>query len=139
MKDRQSEPSESASDPGMTSATKRLVGPMLAGLAIDAVDFMTFGPIGIYTGMIVGGAAGYWLAPKLGFPPKGRWLSALMTGIYCTMPITGFIPAAAIAAGLSQTLFREDDTAASHADPNLRPDESIEAEYTSEWKDSDKP
>jgi hypothetical protein len=112
---------------------------MLAGLAIDAVDLMTFGPVGIYTGMFVGGAVGYWLAPTLGFPPKGRWLSALMTGIYCTMPITGFIPAAAIAAGLSRALFQEDDAAASQAEPDLRPDESIEAKYTSEWKDSDRP
>jgi len=143
MKNRQTEPEnaqpEGASGQGVTPAIKRLVGPMLAGLAIDAVDFITFGPIGIYTGMFVGGAVGYWLAPKLGFPPKGRWLSALMTGIYCTMPITGFIPAATIAAGLSRALFQEDDVAEPQADPALRPDGSIEAKYTSEWNDSDRP
>ena len=115
---------------------KRLFGPMLAGLLIDAVDLITFGSIGIYTGMFVGGALGYWLAPALGFPPKGRWLSALMTGIYCTMPITGFIPAATIAAGLSRSLFKGDDAAASRVDPPLPSEESIEAEYTSVWKDS---
>ena len=124
---------------GVKPGFKRLVGPMLAGLAIDAVDLMTFGPIGIYAGMIVGGAVGYWLAPGLGFPPKGRWLSALMTGVYCTMPITGFIPAAAIAAGLSRTLFQKDDAATSDADPELSTDDSIEAEYTSKWNDSDRP
>ena len=143
MKNHQTEPEHTQplnADPrGVTPATRRILGPMLAGLAIDAVDLVTFGPIGIYTGMFVGGAVGYWLAPGLGFPPKGRWLSALMTGIYCTMPITGFIPAAAIAAGLSRALFQKDDAAASQADPALRPDGSIEAEYTSQWNDSDQP
>ena len=135
------------SEQNETSATKRIFGPMLAGLLIDAVDLITFGSIGIYAGMFVGGAVGYWLAPALGFPPKGRWLSALMTGIYCTMPITGFIPAATIAAGLSRALFREDDAAAAKqatgsagkADSPLSPDDSIEAEFTSEWEDSDQP
>ena len=127
------------SDEGATPAMKRLVGPMLAGLAIDALDLVTFGPIGVYTGMLVGGVVGYWLAPQLGFPPKGRWLSALMTGIYCTMPLTGFLPAATIAAGLSRALFQDEDAVASDEDPATHSDDSIEAEYTSEWNDSDRP
>jgi hypothetical protein len=141
MKKYQAEPEQNqpVNDPGrsVTPGVKRVFGPMLAGLAIDAVDLMTFGPIGIYTGMFVGGAVGYWLAPALGFPPKGRWLSALMTGIYCTMPITGFIPAATIAAGLSRALFQQGDAAASQADPAQHPDDSIDAEYTSKWNDPD--
>jgi hypothetical protein len=142
MKNRQTEAGRaeptSPSGMGVSPAIKRLVGPMLAGLAIDAVDLMTFGPIGLYAGMLIGGAVGYWLAPELGFPPRGRWLSALMTGIYCTMPITGFIPAATIAAGISRALFREDDAAAAQGDATLRSEGSIEAEYTSEWDDSDR-
>ena len=143
MNKRQNKPGQTqpvnADRRGVAPATQRLVGPMLAGLAIDAVDLMTFGPIGIYAGMFVGGAVGYWLAPAIGFPPKGRWLSALMTGIYCTMPITGFIPAAAIAAGLSRTLFQEDEPAASPSEPAEDPEGAVEAEFTSEWKDSDQP
>jgi hypothetical protein len=106
---------------------------MVAGLAIDGLDLMTYGPIGLYAGLIVGGTAGYLLAPMLGFSERGRWLSALMTGIYCTVPLTGFIPAAAVAAGLSQVLLRGQERGAeeipSEQDPALRPEGSIEADY----------
>jgi hypothetical protein len=106
----------------------QLFGPMLAGLAIDALDLITFGAIGVYTGMILGGVVGYWLAPMLGFPPRGRWLCAIMTGVYCTLPLTGFIPAAAIAAAVSRTIIRNQPADPS-LDPALRPDGSIDVEY----------
>ena len=113
---------------GVAPAVRRLFGPMLAGLVIDALDLITFGAIGVYTGMILGGAVGYWLAPTLGFPPRGRWLCAIMTGVYCTLPLTGFIPAAAIAAGVSRTIIR-DQPAAPSLDSALRPEGSIDVEY----------
>ena len=115
-------------DPGL----KQTLGPMIAGLAIDGLDLMTFGPVGLYAGLLLGGAVGYWLAPALGFPPRSRWLAALMTGIYCTIPVTGFIPAAAIAAGLSRALFRDKGTPpATNADPALRSDGAIDVEFES--------
>ena len=114
------------------SGLMRAIGPMIAGLAIDGLDLMTFGPIGLYAGLILGGVVGYWLAPMLGFPPKGRWLAALMTGIYCTIPLTGFIPAAAIAAGLTRALSRGDTTPVAQSDdPALRPEGSIDVEFES--------
>ena len=128
-----------ASGDSVKPAIKRLFGPMVAGLVIDAIDLATFGAIGAYSGMLIGGAVGYWLAPELGFPPKGRWLSALMTGVYCTLPLTGFIPAATIAAGLSQVILQEGDDEASKPEPAQRSDDSIEAEYTSDWSDLDRP
>ncbi len=110
----------------------RTFGPMIAGLAIDGLDLMTFGPFGLYAGLILGGAVGYWLAPMLGFPRKSRWLAALMTGIYCTIPLTGFIPAAAIAAGLSRALSRDAATPIQpNTDPNLRPEGAIDVEFES--------
>ncbi len=119
-----------AAPPGL----KQTIGPMIAGLAIDGLDLMTFGPIGLYTGLILGGAVGYWLAPRLGFPPRARWLAALMTGIYCTIPLTGFIPAAAIAAGLSRALSRgrgRDTPVETSADPALRREGAIDVEFES--------
>ena len=113
----------------MTLAVKRLLGPMLAGLAIDALDLVTFGPIGIYAGMILGVTVGWWLAPELGFPPRARWLSALATGVYCTLPLTGFIPAAAIAAGLTRAILPDEEPASPSLDPALRPEGAIAAEY----------
>jgi len=118
------------SPPAVEPGLKQTLGPMLAGLAIDALDLVTFGPIGLYTGLVLGGAVGWWLAPALGFPPRGRWLCALMTGIYCTIPLTGFIPAAAIAAGLSRTLLRGDRAPGRpNPDPSLRPEGSVEVEF----------
>ncbi len=114
---------------GVGPAIKRLFGPMLAGLVIDALDLITFGAIGVYTGMILGGAVGYWLAPTLGFPPRGRWLCAIMTGVYCTLPLTGFIPAATIAAGVSRTILRDGEPADPRLHRALRPEGAIDAEY----------
>ena len=102
---------------------------MLAGLAIDALDLATFGPIGIYTGMILGVAIGWWLAPELGFPPRARWLSGLMTGVYCTLPLTGFIPAATIAAGVTRAILRDKQHADPTLDPGLRSRDTIDVEY----------
>ena len=82
-------PAPSRSLPGMA---KRIVGPMIAAIAIDLLDLATFGPVGLYTGLLLGAVAGYWLAPLLGFPPHRRWLSALATGVYCTLPLTGPLP-----------------------------------------------
>ena len=111
---------------------KQILGPMVAGIAIDGLDLITFGPIGLYAGLILGGAVGYWLAPMLGFPPKGRWIAALMTGIYCTIPLTGFIPVAAIAAGLTRALSRGDAMPVEpNDDPALRSEGSIDVEFES--------
>lgn len=116
---------------------KRLFGPMLAGLAIDALDLATFGPVGLYYGLIVGGAAGYWLAPDLGFPPRARWQSALLTGIYCTMPFTAFLPIATAAAAISRAVTKEPEPSSPNSDPALRPEDSIEVDYESHWDDPD--
>jgi hypothetical protein len=106
-----------------------LFGPLLAGLVIDAIDLVTYGPIGIYTGLLAGGLIGYVLAPVLGFPERGRWVSALVTGIYCMMPMTAFLPLATVAAGLSRALLRDEAPREENGDPALRPEGSIEAEY----------
>lgn len=89
-----------------TAVAKQIIGPMVAALAIDLLDLATFGPFGLYTGLILGGAAGYWLAPFLGFPPHRRWLSALATGVYCTLPLTGLIPLATLASVATRMLMR---------------------------------
>ena len=124
-------------DPGpVQPGLMRTFGPMLAGLAIDGLDLMTFGPIGLYTGLVLGGAVGYWLAPMLGFSPKGRWLAALMTGIYCTIPLTGFIPAAAIAAGISRAVMGGNaKPVAPNSDPEMRPEGAIDVEFESKQID----
>lgn len=75
-----------------------MLRPVLAGLALDALDLATAGPIGLWTGMIVGTVGGYFLAPSLGFSERRRWLCALLAGVYCTLPTTAFVPLASVLA-----------------------------------------
>jgi hypothetical protein len=84
------------------TAAQQMIRPIFAALAIDLLDLVTSGPLGLYTGLILGAATGFWLAPLLGFPPHRRWLAALVTGVYCTLPLTGLIPLATLASVLSR-------------------------------------
>jgi len=110
-----------------TAVAKQIIGPMVAALAIDLLDLATFGPFGLYTGLILGGAAGYFLAPFLGFPPHRRWLSALATGVYCTLPLTGLIPLATLASVATRTLMRGDLRV--DAADELKSQDTIDVEY----------
>ena len=67
-------------------------GPVGAGLIIDAVDFVTFGPVGLALGFPIGAAAGYWLARSLRLETNPSLLCALIAGIYCTIPGTELLP-----------------------------------------------
>ena len=126
---------------GVSAGLKRLIGPMIAALAIDALDLMTYGPIGLYVGMIFGGALGYWLAPELGFSARTRWMCAAMTGLYCTLPLTGFLPMATVAAGVSRLLMPDSDEAlnptGSVHEIRENPEGSIEVEYEAHWDEPD--
>ena len=67
-------------------------GPVGAGLIIDAVDFVTFGPVGLALGFPLGAAAGYWLARSLRLETNTSLICALIAGVYCTMPGTELLP-----------------------------------------------
>ena len=83
---------------------KGWIAPLLAGLVIDAIDFVTLGPIGLAVGFVAGFGVGWWLAPELGFGPTRRWLGGVLAGFYCMLPMTGFVPAATLLAGLAHVL-----------------------------------
>jgi hypothetical protein len=99
----------------------RGLGPLAAGAIIDAVDLATFGPVGVWIGMLAGGAVGWWLAPSLGFSRRHRWLCAALTGVYCTLPMTGFLPVATLVGGTIRLLSREPESGG----------DAIEAEFRS--------
>lgn len=117
---------------------KRLLGPMLAGLAIDAVDLATFGPIGVYYGLLLGGAVGWFLAPSLGFPARKRWVSALLTGVYCTMPFTSVLPLATAAATIARATRKGEGAGHESSDPALRREGAIDVEFESRSEDRDR-
>jgi len=96
----------SSPDRPATNVTQQIIRPLFAALAIDLLDLATFGPVGLYTGLVLGAIVGFWLAPLLGFPAHRRWLSALVVGVYCTLPLTGLIPLATLASVVSRSLVR---------------------------------
>lgn len=72
----------------------RALGPALGGLALDVVDLTTFGPLGLYLGLLVGASIGWWLACL--YQLGNRWLWAIAAGVYCALPFTEFFPLAAL-------------------------------------------
>jgi hypothetical protein len=86
--------------PTQDSLLRRLesaFGPIIAGLLIDVIDLSTFGTFGIFSGMLLGGMLAYWICAIYAIPVKQRWIWVLLAGIYCTIPMTEFIPIATIA------------------------------------------
>ncbi len=131
---RSSEPKQP--DPvGGACSIRRMVVPAMAGLAIDALDLATFGPVGLWAGIPLGAAVGFWLAPELGFPRRSRWLCAALTGLYCALPLTGFLPLATIAASAARVLDRSTSVVPSEVGPVPDPEGAIEVDYNSEWDD----
>lgn len=74
----------------------RAFGPVIAGLIIDLVDLSTFGPMGFYFGLPLGGGCGYWMGRTLGLSQKHSLYCALAAGIYCMIPVSEFLPLATL-------------------------------------------
>jgi hypothetical protein len=108
-----------------------VLGPIAAGLLLDLVDFATYGPVGLYAGLIVGGAAGYLLALAMGVRLERRWGYALAAGLYCMLPFTAFLPVATLVGALIR--LREKDLSAAEPPAAADPPPALEAEYESSW------
>ena len=97
--------SEQQKAPQQLTVGRRLYNalfPVIGGLVLDFTDFVTFGPIGIYTGFLIGGLIGWLISSIYGFSTKKRLLWALLSGIYCTIPVTEFIPVATILSAVAR-------------------------------------
>lgn len=88
--------------PTQAQRLNRAFGPVVAGLVIDFVDLATFGPIGTYLGLPIGGFAGYWMGRALGLERKPSLLCALLAGVYCMVPGTEMIPVATVVGALAR-------------------------------------
>jgi len=87
---------EEGSADGAASSYGRAIGPVLAGFIIDVIDFATLGGPGLYLGLLLGGAAGWYLARILGLDRIRALYVALGCGVYCMIPVTSPIPIATL-------------------------------------------
>ncbi len=113
-----------------STARASLLGPIAAGFLLDLVDLATYGPIGLWAGLAVGGLTGYFLAASLGVRPGRRLVYALAAGVYCSLPFTALLPAATLLGAFIG--FRERQPAALQGEAV---ETAIEAEYEAHWSD----
>ena len=73
---------------------------VLAGMLLDTVDLLTFGPFGLYGGFLLAGAVGWWVAGEFGFEGRTRWLIVAASAVYAATPATEFLPLGTIAGAL---------------------------------------
>ena len=89
-------------EPGLPQRLYNAVFPILGGLILDFADLATFGPIGIYTGMIVGGVIGWLISDIYGFSKSGRTICSVLAGLYCMVPGTFFLPLATVVSAVAR-------------------------------------
>ena len=116
---------------GETTSRAGSLGPVAAGFLLDLVDLATFGPIGLWTGAVLGGLAGYFLAAALNVLPKRRWVYAGVAAVYCTLPFTAFLPCATLLGTIIRWRETRPQAVESKTAPGATP--VIEAEYESRW------
>lgn len=71
---------------------QRAFGPILAGAFLDFIDLATMGT----PGLLIGAAAGYYIATVYELPLRTRLLLAIAAGYYCMLPFTRFLPLATL-------------------------------------------
>ncbi len=72
---------------------QRACGPLVGGMILDLVDLSTFGPFGV-GGFFIGSLIGWWICSIYQITTSTRLLLALLSGIYCLLPLTEFVPLA---------------------------------------------
>lgn len=68
------------------------IGPVLAGIILDAIDLVTQGPFGVPLGIVIGGPAAFFMARGLGLSRSNALLLGFLAGLYCAMPHTARLP-----------------------------------------------
>ena len=82
--------------PSPTQRLHHALGPIAGAMILDASDILTFGPLGIYAGALVGGCVGFWLTGLYRFSMPARLLWSAAAGIYCSIPFTEMLPIATL-------------------------------------------
>jgi hypothetical protein len=77
---------------GKSRRAVRVVGPLLAGVMIDAIDFLTMG----LPGLAIGALATLWICSAYRLPLYRRLLYAMAAGLYCALPFRRVVPVATL-------------------------------------------
>lgn len=96
--------------PTVLERLHRSLGPLAGGMVIDFVDFATFGPPGIWMGLVLGGMAGWWVSSIYRFGTLGRVVVATLAAIYCANPFIDFLPIATLVAAVARFFERPQAT-----------------------------
>lgn len=98
-------------------------GPIAAGMTLDLMDLITFGPVGFVLGAPFGALAGYWMGTALRLDRMGIIFCTIAGGVYCTIPFTELLPLGTLVGAIvryqNPELFDEpqnDLTESGHAD-----------------------
>ena len=70
----------------------RALGPLAVGVLLDLLDLSTFGPLGVYVGVPVGLAAGWYLGAMAGLGVRARLIFGTLAAVYLSIPMTEFLP-----------------------------------------------
>ena len=81
---------------GFLGRLRFALAPLGTGILLDLLDALTFGPIGLCLGGLVGATAGWWLAKQEGLDSDLRLAAATVSAAYMTLPFTEVVPAAMI-------------------------------------------
>jgi hypothetical protein len=95
-------PEPPPSAPTLWTRLHAALGPIAGGLVLDFVDLVTFGPIGLAVGPIVGGIVGWWLCSFYRLTGATRLLAIVAAGVYCFIPFTEPFPLATIVAAMGR-------------------------------------
>ena len=93
-----SRPAEKLQKPQRVPLIERLqraFGPLAGGMILDLVDLSTYGPFGV-GGFFIGSLIGWWICSIYRIKTSTRLFLALLSGIYCLLPLTEFIPLATL-------------------------------------------
>ena len=66
----------------------RIFGPIIAGVIIDAIDFVTWG----IPGLLIGFGVMFWICSEFKLPLWQRLAWSFGAAWYCAVPFTRFIP-----------------------------------------------
>lgn len=89
------------SDPSLIERLNQTFGPLIGAIILDLVDLASFGPLGI-GGFFIGMLVGWWILSVYDISQRTRGILAVLSGVYCLVPFTEFIPAATLITAIAR-------------------------------------